>query len=1360
MIGADTNNDRIIYLLDQPASNGTVQILNASSGTFSYLPKANATGSDSFTFKTFDGTDYSTPATVTVTIQPVNDKPLLTGQPATSVLLPSGYTFTPTASDGDQQPLTFSIRNLPEWATFNTTTGTLSGVPQASQAGIYEGIEISVSDGEESVSIPPFEIAVVGNNPIARASIAGGVYANTQRVVLSCLDSSGSGVELRYSLDPNADPGSFLHYTAPLEIATHTTLRFYAINGAGLSSQVVRQEYRIDTEAARVVITSPADGAALNKLPAWISGSATDIGSGVASIKIQITDGQKFLQTDGQSWGSKAAWLPVSSLNPVTGEWFYYPASGLAWTPGAWSITAMATDQAGHSTATAAIVTNALDSNHLAFTQLQMETSAPSLLPNQTITIAGKLTRFPDIGMSLAGREIILTITGPDGQSTTRITKTYDTLGHFRLEEVGGFTAKGSYRVEAAFAGSGMLAGSQTQEHVVVNRAPGYVIILAGENETGVERGLTVARIRQVLLERGFTDDTIRILSKDAAVPGYDITASKANLQGAIQSWAAGKLATSAAPLYLIATTQTDANGLLLGNGETVTPDELNSWLDTLEAGLDTEAAEEKRVIMLGGTHAGEFIAPLSDTDRVVIASASVQERAFAGLAEPGSSGVAPHGGDLFLEALLQKLGHGLSFSDGFAQSVRWTDDYLGATRGHEAPLHPLMDDNGDGVGVTHLDAVSQDGYATEHLYLGVGRSYHPAAEGNPAEWRAVTETRTVGMPGSAISLWAVANDNSRLAAENAWIEVRKPGTVTPNGDGTRIQPMDRVHFSGFDARTGRWSAQYNGFDTPGRYDFFYFVKDQQTGQVTLPAHSVAYLDRPGNQAPEAFSLAGPNNGTETGTTLVLHWSAAHDPDGDPLTYNLVIARDAGFSDVVYRREGLEDTMAVVTAEAGLADLTHYHWKVEAVDPYGAVTQSQQAWQFHTDNTNADYGILLLMAKSDLDHSMVIGAQISLALANNKVAEAIASSTGQYALVVPAGTHDLNTLNVNGAVSNLTGQVTIKTGEVNQLNIGLTPSNADLRPDIAFGNNADQFITLAEDDQPRSVGVRISDRETASDRLQVTALSSNSALLPVERILFSGSGGVRTLTIHPTGNASGRADVTIQVTDGAQQVTSTTMTVEVQPVNDLPTGTVTILGERIQGQTLTASSDLSDADGMGEIRYQWQANGEAITGATGNTLVLRETEVGKVVSVAASYSDGLGKQARVDATAAGTVENVNDLPTGVVTILGTAVQGATLTANTSALVDADGLGLIRYQWRANGADIAGATGGTLLLAESEVGKVISVVATYTDGHNVQENVVSHSTVAVVNFNDSPTGAVTISGTATQGETLTVSHTLA
>ena len=237
--------------------------------------------------------------------------------------------------------------------------------------------------------------------------------------------------------------------------------------------------------------------------------------------------------------------------------------------------------------------------------------------------------------------------------------------------------------------------------------------------------------------------------------------------------------------------------------------------------------------------------------------------------------------------------------------------------------------------------------------------------------------------------------------------------------------------------------------------------------------------------------------------------------------------------------------------------------------------------------------------------------------------------------------------------------------------------------------------------------------------------------------------------------------VTASYTDGrgTAEAVSSSATVPVANVNDAPTGSVTISGIAAQNQTLTASNNLADADGLGTIAYQWKADGVVIAGTTASTLTLAEAQVGKLITVTASYADGHGTAEAVTSVATASVTNVNDALTGTVTVSGTAVQNQTLTA-INTLADADGMGSLHYQWKANGSDIAGAVASALTLSEAQVGKAITVTASYTDGHGTAELVTSTESVLVANVNDQPTGAVTISGNATQNQTLTVENTLA
>ena len=74
--------------------------------------------------------------------------------------------------------------------------------------------------------------------------------------------------------------------------------------------------------------------------------------------------------------------------------------------------------------------------------------------------------------------------------------------------------------------------------------------------------------------------------------------------------------------------------------------------------------------------------------------------------------------------------------------------------------------------------------------------------------------------------------------------------------------------------------------------------------------------------------------------------------------------------------------------------------------------------------------------------------------------------------------------------------------------------------------------------------------------------------------------------------------------------------------NHAPTGAVTISGKIQAGATIHASNSLADADGMGDVHYQWLAGGETI--GSGADYTLGSADIGKTISVRASYTDGLG----------------------------------------------------------------------------------------------------------------------------------------
>jgi Putative Ig domain len=83
----------------------------------------------------------------------------ISGSPSTSDVAGQAYSFVPTSTNG-AGTLSFSITNMPAWASFSTATGALTGTPSSVQVGVYSNILISVSNGSASASLAAFSITV------------------------------------------------------------------------------------------------------------------------------------------------------------------------------------------------------------------------------------------------------------------------------------------------------------------------------------------------------------------------------------------------------------------------------------------------------------------------------------------------------------------------------------------------------------------------------------------------------------------------------------------------------------------------------------------------------------------------------------------------------------------------------------------------------------------------------------------------------------------------------------------------------------------------------------------------------------------------------------------------------------------------------------------------------------------------------------------------------------------------------------------------------------------------------------------------------------------------------------------------
>ncbi len=192
------------------------------------------------------------------------------------------------------------------------------------------------------------------------------------------------------------------------------------------------------------------------------------------------------------------------------------------------------------------------------------------------------------------------------------------------------------------------------------------------------------------------------------------------------------------------------------------------------------------------------------------------------------------------------------------------------------------------------------------------------------------------------------------------------------------------------------------------------------------------------------------------------------------------------------------------------------------------------------------------------------------------------------------------------------------------------------------------------------------------------------------------------------------------------------------------TGTAAISGTVTYGETLTAS--LTGGNNTGTLSYQWIRSGSDISGATNETYVLTADDVGNTIAVKISSSVETG--AITSASTAAVSKAACETATGITPVLSGAAPSSITLASVSG-----------YEYMLV-TDGAGATGSW---QDSNVFTGLTVNTPYDAYQRVKETSthLASGTSGKLDVTTDPnvlTGTGTISGTAVYGETLTASLT--
>ena len=211
-----------------------------------------------------------------------------------------------------------------------------------------------------------------------------------------------------------------------------------------------------------------------------------------------------------------------------------------------------------------------------------------------------------------------------------------------------------------------------------------------------------------------------------------------------------------------------------------------------------------------------------------------------------------------------------------------------------------------------------------------------------------------------------------------------------------------------------------------------------------------------------------------------------------------------------------------------------------------------------------------------------------------------------------------------------------------------------------------------------------------------------------------------------------------------------------------PTGFRAVEDEKL----VIDSSQLRDGDGLGEVQLQWQIseNGDdwmVIPGAVSEAFTPRDQQVGKYLRVQVSYIDGQGNPELINSPSSLAVENVNDTPVGLPSIIGDAREGSSFTIDTSRVNDEDGIGAISYTWqrsktKTDWETISEKLSQSFRILQADVGYSYRASISYIDGFGTRELLVTEPSEVIANVDNPLEGDLVMRGQAVEGSELVAS----
>ncbi len=300
LAGSDPDGDALSFAVTLPPTQGT---LTGTAPTLTYTPAANYHGTDSLRFTVSDGALTSGAATVSITVDPINDAPIATAQTPTF----DEDTATPitlVGEDLDGDTLTYRVVTPPTHGTLSGTAPALTYTPNANYHG-GDAFTFVVNDGtvDSAAASVTITIRAINDAPSATTQALTLDEDASLAITLAGEDLDGDALTFRVTTLPThgtlSGTAPALTYTPSANYHGEDSFAFVAsdgvadsvpatvavtiasINDAPTIKSTPPTTGSTGSAFAYTVIASDADGDALSySLSTQPSGASIDVGTG------------------------------------------------------------------------------------------------------------------------------------------------------------------------------------------------------------------------------------------------------------------------------------------------------------------------------------------------------------------------------------------------------------------------------------------------------------------------------------------------------------------------------------------------------------------------------------------------------------------------------------------------------------------------------------------------------------------------------------------------------------------------------------------------------------------------------------------------------------------------------------------------------------------------------------------------------------------------------------------------------------------------------------------------------------------------------------------------------------------------